>query len=554
MHLPLVIRQYFGVFNIHDKKKAVTLILLILLIVSFFPFNLVKAYAPVSISTVAGTYNSGNLDSILTEYDADYYHVTEIVADPAYDIRINFTGVTTPFQSITVRAQYAGANNHLVCIRLWNYTSETWTHYITLVDAVKQDEYKALVPNYEHHVSNDTVFMRICHEENGNINDDLYLDYVNLDDVSGWLEDWDARIELTLDSDDVDTSLINFPILIHLSDSSGINSTDMTAIFDVIGDDYNATAYTMGDGLTRLYFDPEYWNATEENAYAWIAPYYVSNLTDTTLYLYYDSTQDGSEYNFPSNVWDTNFVMVQHMNDETTSTILDSTSNDNDGTKTGANEPIEIDGKIGKGQIFDGVNDRVTVTDAPITGFITFETWYKTLDVTVSDSAIISQSTGFGQAHIVWFKQDVNMWQVYFYNPDDGKEYRFLYITPDDSGDWVQDTLVYLKATSKLLWYRNGVLLDTITSGYSPNSAPSSTLVFGFNSAYMPISLDETRISTSTRSPSWIGASYETQIDHFIYYSSPETVYSTDDVLQLAILAFIIALIAVALVLINSKK
>jgi len=50
--------------------------------------------------------------------------------------------------------------------------------------------------------------------------------------------------------------------------------------------------------------------------------------------------------------------MVQHMNDyPNTSTITDSTGNITTGSKYAANEPIEVDGEIGKAQEFDGTND-----------------------------------------------------------------------------------------------------------------------------------------------------------------------------------------------------
>ena len=52
--------------------------------------------------------------------------------------------------------------------------------------------------------------------------------------------------------------------------------------------------------------------------------------------------------------------MVQHMTDNPDNAhIMDSTQYDNDGTKKGANEPIETSGKIDSAQSFDGINDYV---------------------------------------------------------------------------------------------------------------------------------------------------------------------------------------------------
>lgn len=537
----------------HDKKKALTLFLSLLLILSFFSFNLVKAYAPVSITTLVGTYNSGNLDSILTEYDADYYHVTEIVADPAYDIRINFTDVITPFQSITLRAQYAGANNHLVCLRLWNYTSEAWDEYITLVDDTKQDEYTALVPSYQHYVSSDVVMMRVCHEENGNINDDLYIDYIHLNDVTGWLDGWNSRIELTLDSTDVDECLTDFPVLLHLSGSSGINNTDLTAIFDAIEEDYNATAYTMGDGLTRLYFDVENWDwNTTETANIFVAPYYVSNLTDTKLYLYYDTTQDGSDYHVPENIYTPFFVMVQHMEDATTLTLLDSTSNDNTLFKKDVNEPIEYTGKIGNAQFLDGINDYLNAS--AMLGYpngFSLLMWVRT---NITDKVMASQWTdgttgGFGKfADGNWYVGDFDSWGVVSSGVLGDNDWHFYSLIWDSEADTLTS---YLDSSQ--------VAQDTLTAIDTLNGALSGFVVGGDNRASPPSNLmsgvfDEIKIFNSTLNESWIKTSYETEMEDFIYYSEPEIDYSIDDVLRLAAFALIIALIGVALVLINSKK
>jgi hypothetical protein len=84
-----------------------------------------------------------------------------------------------------------------------------------------------------------------------------------------------------------------------------------------------------------------------------------------------DVTSDPST----TDVWDENYVAVYHMNDVTTSSIKDSTSNDNNGTKKGANEPIQATGKVGKGQSFDASNDYIAFsTIAPDT--MTVSGWY----------------------------------------------------------------------------------------------------------------------------------------------------------------------------------
>ena len=124
--------------------------------------------------------------------------------------------------------------------------------------------------------------------------------------------DWNNRVKITLNSSDVDSQLTNFPILINISDSSGQLGDDISFIFDEVESDYNACAYTTVD-TTRLYFEVESWDNVTEEAYVWVKVPSISNTSDTILYLYFDVDQDGSSYNNPVNVWDDNFVMVQHL-------------------------------------------------------------------------------------------------------------------------------------------------------------------------------------------------------------------------------------------------
>ena len=51
----------------------------------------------------------------------------------------------------------------------------------------------------------------------------------------GWLAGWDYRVKITIDSGDVDEALTDFPVLIYISDSSGIDGENVSFIFDELG-------------------------------------------------------------------------------------------------------------------------------------------------------------------------------------------------------------------------------------------------------------------------------------------------------------------------------
>ena len=46
-------------------------------------------YAPASITLTAGTYSSGDVDSLAMHSDGDLYAVTEVAATPGFDIKVN---------------------------------------------------------------------------------------------------------------------------------------------------------------------------------------------------------------------------------------------------------------------------------------------------------------------------------------------------------------------------------------------------------------------------------------------------------------------------------
>jgi hypothetical protein len=86
---------------------------------------------------------------------------------------------------------------------------------------------------------------------------------------------------------------------------------------------------------------------------------------NTSIFMYYGAGHgDNTDYIGATNtvaaekVWNDEYVFRSGMTDGAdTSHIYDSTDNDNDGTKTSANNPLDAKGKIGQGQNFSG--DRV---------------------------------------------------------------------------------------------------------------------------------------------------------------------------------------------------
>lgn len=364
-------------------------------------------------------------------------------------------------------------------------------------------------------------------------------------------------VTMSLDSGDVDEPLSNFPVLIHLSENCGINNFDAGPIFTEIGNAYNYTAYVDSDG-NRLYFEVDYWNSSEKEAFIWVNVPSVSDSSNTTLTLWFDPWVDGSAYNSPEDVWDNNFVMVQHMNDETNSTILDSTSYDNDGTKKGANEPIEADGIIGKAQDLDYIDDYITVPhDASLnfTSDITLEAWINAEAFHSGvKQTIMSKQDAAGETYNLYFYGNNLYWRI---KTGDGTKTISKIINPS------VDTWYYLFAS----YEQDGAITlsinlqttsDTYTGAILTNSNPLGIGCYDTTKTLLFDGLiDETRASNIARSDAWRDTSYETQRDHFITFGAPQIwsdTASRGEFIAAALVASLILIPLLTLIIFAAKR
>lgn len=354
----------------------------------------------------------------------------------------------------------------------------------------------------------------------------------------GWLTGWAKRVKITIDSSDIDSVLSNFPIMVYLSRWAGQDQNDdVSFIFSELESNANRKkiAVTTSDGTTQCYVEIENWDHSNLEAYLWVKIPNISSSVDTKLYLYFDKSQpDNDSYvgdpnSTPAeNVWDSNYVIVTHLKDDPdTSHVRDSTSNNNDGTKTGANEPIEKLAKIDRGQDFDGTDDIITIshsaTIAEISSSFTVEGWFLWEG---------------GDTHVFWKDNSLEWFgfsisapiRLWFRLVDLGYAYKTTYPSYKfPTNEWRHVVWKWAKNVNdgKVQCFINGV--ETSYDVQEPLStdmkmdATKHFIIGNCSANYWDGKIDNFCLSKVARSNAWIKAIYETQRNHLLNFGSEES-------------------------------
>ena len=354
-----------------------------------------------------------------------------------------------------------------------------------------------------------------------------------------WLPGWDKRIKLTVDNGDIDGLLENFPILVYLSTSSGRNSTDVSCVFDELASDANRKkiAVTTSDGLTQCYVEIEKWDDANEQAWLWVKAPSVASGADTELYFYYDSkkadndTYVGDTNSTPAeNVWDEWFEAVFHMADGADNQhIYDSTNHNNDGTKGGANEPLEVVSAIvSRAQRYDpaGIGDVIQSASA-----VSLAT-----NFTVEMVVLRNGDSGGGSStwhHLLQhFGGDGGANVDSFYLAMDGTYARVSFKTNTAQYNF-QMSVMNPAITHHLVAKYDGANATECIDGMSSSlgaangvlQTGATKLEIGRQNDYQcNCDISEVRISSVARSDAWNKATYETLWDDLLAFGAEEDV------------------------------
>jgi hypothetical protein len=353
--------------------------------------------------------------------------------------------------------------------------------------------------------------------------------------LMSWLSGWDKRIKLTIDNTKIDAALSHFPVTVILSSTHG------DCVFDELTQDANRKkiAFTKSDGTTQLYGEIEKWDNANESAiiHVSLSGWSISSSTDTDFYMYYDvdhadnDTYIGDIDSTPGHsVWDSNFKFVCHLVDETTSTVKDSTSNGNDGTKVSANNPVEAVGKIGQAQDFS--SDYINL------GNVANESNHSiTLEASVNvdvfpepglPSYVIGK--GYDGSIEAYYFRILNQSGTLRFDVGsyDGSSHETIWdIVGWNTGEWHHIAGVYT-GTAWKLYFDGTEKASTTTDG--PESNLMDVFIGAFHNQGSPYryfdgKIDESKISDINRSAAWIKATYNTLWDTLLTYGSEEVTF-----------------------------
>jgi len=360
---------------------------------------------------------------------------------------------------------------------------------------------------------------------------------------SVWLSGWGKRVKLTIDQNDIDSTLSNHPVLVYLSNSSsGRFNEDVSFIFDGLQsyDNRKKIAVTTSDKITQCYVEIQRWDDANEQAWLWVKVPVVNSTADTDLYLYYDKDHaDNTAYvgdpdsTAAENVWDSGFKGVWHMDESGDGTLdeyKDSTQYNNHGQGGEGNAsyiPTRTTGPIGYGQDFnDDLVDCGNDTSLDITGNqITLECWIRYPSATHEAMGPLNHKGWNNGYRIVMLE---NSTRVRFQLP--GATHNLQASQGISTNTWHYIAAVY--NGSKMMIHIDGAK-DAWDLNKTDNILPSSPeRDFWIGHGDQPKGVywsypwvgqvDEVRISDTGRNAAWIKATYQSGIDDLLDYGTEE--------------------------------
>jgi hypothetical protein len=334
-----------------------------------------------------------------------------------------------------------------------------------------------------------------------------------------WSTSFGYRKKLTLDNSAVSENLVNFPTPIVFS----ATQTDFWShVNRTTGSDVR---FVDSDNTTELYYEVEIFDTINNASVYWVKIPQIDSASSTDyIWMYYGYTGNPDSYLNSSSVWDSNYVMVHHMNGSAYTALDDSTANHNDVTLAGGTPNYAQTGQISQAVNFDGSSEYVSVNDSASFHFgtyITIECWVYKNTTSTGWYTFMGKNPA---AKDIYFWVYQNKFGASLAGP---RTSDWTTTVPVESSSWIYVTLVY--NSTRLMMYKNGTLGDSVagtgTLGLAVNTA---NLTMGKTTAYSEYWLglmDEVRISNNVRSANWLKACYQYEVDQSKFTFASDEAY-----------------------------
>ena len=313
-----------------------------------------------------------------------------------------------------------------------------------------------------------------------------------LSQFAWWSSSWVYYRTLTISDTYIDTDLTNFPVLVNVSASISAKCSNG-----------NSIRFLNIDNTTEYYYEIEdTWNAAGYN-FVWVNITSISSSSDTRFLMYYGNS-GASDNQSSINVWNSGYKVVSHLNtSDSTTMVVDSTSNRNNGTKLANAEPAQATGNIGYGQNYDGNDDNISYSNIGDT-FWGFEVWIKPATEINKDSP----------AKQVISVKDTRLYSVFGSSTGALEDETFsiqdvigdprVGITENISASWHLLSVSWNGSGFEI--YLDGVNLTEITHGALSQHVMTNLILGNFSTTVQDMDVDEFRVSTVKRNDSWMNA------------------------------------------------
>ncbi|MDO5575589.1 MAG: DUF2341 domain-containing protein [Fibrobacter sp.] len=334
-----------------------------------------------------------------------------------------------------------------------------------------------------------------------------------------WKYQREIGFNTTVSGADIDIDIYNFAVLVRLSS----DNFDFTQAMS-FGEDIRFTTLSGN----QLPYEIEKWDATGREAVVWVKIDTIFGNDNTQSILMHWGNPAAESQSDGRMVFDTvsGFAGVWHLGNDNEGVFSDATANMYHGNSTENSRPAVGDGAIGKGCVFDGKDDFITMPNTadsklnfPDSGYYSVSAWVFIDSLTGSSRCIVSKGYEQYYMRLTYFPGGVPSWE--FVEFDDIVSWQAS-LTPAQSGEWV--FLTGVRNGNRQLLYRNGELVDSTTDEWPQDveRKTSNDLLIGKFAelvifptidgyCYYKGTIDEVRIMSVSQEPQWIRLCYMNQ-------------------------------------------